>query len=160
MFPNWRALQDAYFGLDEAARRAFLTQNPALRDYWQWKREYAAANPKLAPYIMGEDSLSKAILGSGGYRGQGSSGGGSIGGNGGNIGGNGGEGYKGPPVLTRAEMRAFSPALVRQLYGYFYAGHKLGTGAQRELQRVLDMSGRDMRLGEYLEQIVKPSFRP
>ena len=51
-FPNWYALQQRYFGLPEGSqeRRSFLAKFPQLKEYWDWNREFKAANPEIQQY--------------------------------------------------------------------------------------------------------------
>ena len=45
-------LQQQYFRLQEgAARREFLRQNPILKVYWTWRRDFMLRNPDVVPYI-------------------------------------------------------------------------------------------------------------
>ena len=51
-FPNYYDLQNKYFDLAEGApRRSFLTKNPELKRYWDWRRDFLKRNPSIAPYI-------------------------------------------------------------------------------------------------------------
>ena len=78
MFPDIFETQDQYFAdEDKTRRRNFLKSHPELPAYWTWRREYAAQNVQVAPYIMSGESLAKAITGESGgssYSGGGSSG--------------------------------------------------------------------------------------
>lgn len=53
-FPNYRDLQDVYFKIDEdekAERRQYLRDNPELKQYWDWRREWLHRNPRTVPYL-------------------------------------------------------------------------------------------------------------
>jgi len=51
-FPNYYELQNKYFDLAEGtARKNFLGQNPELKQYWEWRRDFLKRNPTIAPYI-------------------------------------------------------------------------------------------------------------
>ncbi len=62
-FPNLNQLQDEYFALDKEKRSDYLKANPELAEYWEWRKQYAALYPQAASYILGDDAVSKAILG-------------------------------------------------------------------------------------------------
>jgi len=48
-FPNYTALNEAYNSLSSSAqKRAFLDQNPQLKEAWAWKDEYVKQNPSIA----------------------------------------------------------------------------------------------------------------
>jgi hypothetical protein len=52
LFPDYSDQQDAYYAISQpAGRSAYLKTNPELRQYWDWKRNYASKNPTLAPHI-------------------------------------------------------------------------------------------------------------
>ena len=51
-FPNYFDLQDKYFQLAEGApRRQYLSQNPQLGDYWDWRRDFLKRNPTIIDYV-------------------------------------------------------------------------------------------------------------
>jgi hypothetical protein len=47
-------LQSTYFQLAEGsdARRAFLSQNPELKRYWNWRYDWLMRNPDVMPYLV------------------------------------------------------------------------------------------------------------
>jgi len=51
-FPNYFDLQDKYFQLAEGTpRRQYLSQNPQLGDYWDWRRDFLKRNPTVIDYV-------------------------------------------------------------------------------------------------------------
>ena len=51
-FLNYFEQQDKYFQLAEgAARRQYLSQNPQLGQYWDWRRDYLMRNPTVVDYL-------------------------------------------------------------------------------------------------------------
>lgn len=60
-FPELDNQQDEYFALDKSGRRSYLAQHPELKQYWDWRTQYAAQNPKAAAYILGDAKVSEAI---------------------------------------------------------------------------------------------------
>lgn len=177
-FPNLEKLQNEYFALKDGAlsnvaypqtdyqkktkqplhymtaKSLYLQQHPELTKYWDWRTAYAAKFPRAAPWILSEQTLSGMISGE-------TTGGGGGGGTSTYTpysGGGGGGGYTEPPVLTNAEMKDFSPPLIRQLYAYFLSGRGLGEGAMAELQRLYKKSGRKIAFADWLDKIVRQSF--
>ena len=105
-FPGIFDTQTQYFAMQPGAqRKAFLKQHPELANYWDFKRQYAASNPKAAPYIQSEESMSKDIMG-----------------------------QQYDQALSQL-MVQFSPELKRALAGYLYANQTLTAGATQELQQ-------------------------
>ena len=54
MFPNYFDLQDTYFKISEKnkeARRKFLRDNPELKTYWDWRRDFMHRNPDVVPLL-------------------------------------------------------------------------------------------------------------
>ena len=51
LFPAYWLAQKKYFDLPYNQRKGFLKQFPELVQYWEWKREYAARNPIIAPVL-------------------------------------------------------------------------------------------------------------
>ncbi|MFZ2470641.1 MAG: hypothetical protein WAW52_01740 [Methanothrix sp.] len=50
-FPDYKAYQDQYYlQPSDAAKKAWLAQNPYLQSYWDWKDQYAVAHPEIQPY--------------------------------------------------------------------------------------------------------------
>jgi len=103
-----------------------------------------ASYPEMIPYIMSTESLAKAVLG---------------------------EKYQTPEeqmaaatpeynqdyynqdYLTTQELGEFTPALIRQIMGHFYANQQLGAGATQELHRIYDMSGRTEGYEQFMEAV-------
>ncbi|MHA2065709.1 MAG: hypothetical protein ACXABY_15135 [Candidatus Thorarchaeota archaeon] len=55
-----RDIQKKYFMLEDEAyddKDAYLLQNPILKQYWEWRRDFMLRNPDLIPYI--EDNPEK-----------------------------------------------------------------------------------------------------
>jgi hypothetical protein len=53
-FPNYKFLQDIYFGLPEepkSTRYGFLDQYPELKEYWTWKDSYLKTHPDVQAYV-------------------------------------------------------------------------------------------------------------
>lgn len=149
-------LQDAYFAAPN--RKAFLAQHPELSEYWNFREEFMKTYPQVIPYLYSVEGLKNKIFGA-------DSGGSYGGGNSSNsYSANGGGGYtsQASSSLSNSELRQFSPALVRQLYAFYLANQELGEGAQRELRRLFDASGREGRgqsFETYVDTVVRASFR-
>ena len=142
-FPDIFQIQDRYFSLPVGQRRAFRQAHPELMEYWQFQREFAAAYPKAAAYILSENSLSRSILGES------------------SSGFSSGAATKQPPrpYLTRSEVRRFSRGLVMQLYALRYRGEKLMPGARAELERIWENLGKPFgSVDEWLENAVLPTI--
>jgi hypothetical protein len=60
-YPDIEQTQKWYFALTEEQRKAYRKAHPELVQYWTWRREYAAAHPTAAAYILSEETLAKAI---------------------------------------------------------------------------------------------------
>jgi hypothetical protein len=150
-WPNLYQLQNAYFALaTPAEKKAFRISHPELPAYWEFRKNYAATYPKIAPYILSEDSLAEMILGEM-RSGSGYSGGG---------GGGSAKPKQERDYLTQREINQFSPPLLRQLYGYFQGGQELSEGAINELNRLwetFEKPGGDYRT--WLDEYVAKSFR-
>lgn len=50
-------LSETYWKLNSSGRKKFLSDNPILKYYWDWRRDFMERNPDLAPYI--EDDPNK-----------------------------------------------------------------------------------------------------
>jgi len=56
-FPHIWTVQEEYYAIeDKERRRAFRANNPALVDYWKWRRDFLHRNPELIPYIVEDPS--------------------------------------------------------------------------------------------------------
>jgi len=51
LFPNYSAIQTEYYNLPKSQRAAFLRKFPELKQYWQWKDQYAAEHPEISPIL-------------------------------------------------------------------------------------------------------------
>ncbi len=51
MFGDYYKLQNDYYALPSAQRKAYLAKNPALKQYWDWRRDFMTKNPDLVPYL-------------------------------------------------------------------------------------------------------------
>lgn len=149
-FPNVYALQDHYYALPSNQRAAFLAANPALSQYWEFRREFMRQYPQMIPYLYSVEGLANKVLGDN-YSSAGS----------GDYNGGGQyptrQSYSGASAnqgVSYAEMRKFTAALIRQLYSYFLGGIALTDGARRELALY---AGGDVEA--YLERL-RPSFTP
>jgi hypothetical protein len=112
LFPDVMNMQDYYYSLtDKGQRREFLRAYPQLAQYWDWRRQMAAAYPNAAPYIMSDQSLQNAIL------------------------------NNEAPVITAAELEQFSPYLVRSLAANIYSGETIRDAAWMELEQIWQAKG-------------------
>jgi hypothetical protein len=107
MFPDIFNIQDAYFDKRSSeAKRGYLKKHPELIAYWEWQRGVMQQNPEIIPYIKSVESIARSVLG---------------------------EDYielEGGQALTQQEvMRYIPPALMRTLYGYYFASDELGAGS-------------------------------
>lgn len=51
-FENFYDLQSGYYELPKgSARKAYLRENPDLKEYWDWRRKFMEDNPDLVPYL-------------------------------------------------------------------------------------------------------------
>lgn len=144
LFPNIFEIQNRYFELPPSQRRAFRQAHPELQKYWEFQREFAAAYPKAAPYILTEDSLARSILGESGAMPSSS-----------------GKYGEAParPYLTTREVRMFSRGLIMQLYALRYRNEKLLPGAQAELEMVWEQLGKPFgSVDEWLANAVMPTL--
>jgi len=53
-FPNWYALQSAYYNAPPAQRPAFMAQFPELKEYWDWNSQYKQQHPEVAQYTASQ----------------------------------------------------------------------------------------------------------
>lgn len=115
-FPNIYDTQSAYFDITNSSQKKnYLKQHPELTAYWDFRREYAAAYPQAAPYILSDESLAKYILGE-----------------------------DRSPQTQEVNIPAeqdFDPALLRLLASYYYNGRELPSGARAELNRLWKNAG-------------------
>lgn len=51
LFPTYSAIQTEYYNLPKSKRAAFLRKFPELKQYWQWKDQYATEHPEIAPIL-------------------------------------------------------------------------------------------------------------
>ncbi len=61
MFPDVYSAQDEYFDLPKNKRKAYLTQHPELKAYWDWQRAYLTNNPDMIPYIKSTEQIAEAM---------------------------------------------------------------------------------------------------
>ena len=62
MFPDVGKLQDGYYDLPAgAARRAYLSKNPQLKEYWDWQREFLTTYPEMIPFVKSTESIANAM---------------------------------------------------------------------------------------------------
>lgn len=50
-YPEYYDLQSQYYGLPKNQRKQFLSKNPQLREYWDFRYQFFRDNPDLVPYI-------------------------------------------------------------------------------------------------------------
>jgi hypothetical protein len=148
-FPGIFDKQDEYFSLPEksAERKAYLEANPDLPAYWDWRKQYMAQYPDMIPYLMSTESLAQKVLGAD-YQPQ-------------TVSAPMPEytqEYNNPEYLSDQELGEFTPALIRQVMGHFYANQQIGSGAQKELRRIYNMSGRKMSFDEWIDVVIKNTF--
>lgn len=55
MFEGWRDLQNQYYELPKSKRKAFLNQNPELRQYWDYRKQFFRDNPDIVPYLTDDE---------------------------------------------------------------------------------------------------------
>lgn len=120
-FPNIYETQSQYYELPAGtARKNFLKKHPELQEYWDTRTQWAAQMPTAAPYILGEESLSKRIAGDNAVI------------------------YNNKPAqiqVTAQDLEGFDPALTRQLFGWAFSGQLLTNGAMNELKRQWRLAG-------------------
>ena len=160
-YPNIFDLQDQYFQLSSTQRKAFLKSHPDLPEYWDWRKQMAAAFPKASPYILSEESLAAEILDDDYVSYSSSNSGGYVGGNSGTptySDGRPATGYH-PPYLTSSELKRFGSPLVMQLMARFYRNEKLMPGAYREITAIWEQLGKPFgNLEDFIEYAVKPTI--
>lgn len=60
-FPNFFELQEGYYALPKDKRGAYLAQNPTLKAYWDWRRDFMQRNPQAVKYLTdNEEQLQEA----------------------------------------------------------------------------------------------------
>jgi len=130
LFPGIDQMQNEYYSIrDKEERSAYLRTHPALREYWDWRKAMAAANPKAAPYILSDQALANAIL------------------------------YNQAPGLSQETLQKISPTTLRQLYAMFYSGDALRAGAYAELMELWESLDRPYgSLQAWIGQEVRPSL--
>lgn len=127
LFPNIDQVQEAYF--NAADQKAYLKQHPELREYWDWRKAMAGANPKAAPYILSDQALQKAIM------------------------------NNKSPEVSQEIMAKMSPNLVKQLLASFYAKESLRAGAVEELQDLWEEAGQPYgSLDTWIVKAIKPTL--
>lgn len=132
LFPGVFDVQDHYFAIqDKDEKRAYLAKHPELKRYWSWRRQYAAANVKIAPYILGEESLAQYILGDEGKT------------------------LTHPPFLSDAEFEQLPPELLRALAAHIYAGRPLGKGALAEIEAMRRELAPGLDIDSFIEMYLK-----
>jgi hypothetical protein len=51
-YPDFYTLQNGYYANEtKGARATYLKQNPELKQYWDWRRDFMTKNPDLVPYL-------------------------------------------------------------------------------------------------------------
>ena len=124
LFPDIYSIQNHYFSLTNSnEKKAYLKDKPELTEYWDYRREYAAAYPQAAPYILSDESLAKYILGED-YRGSSTT----------------KQTMTSKPIEVPAP-ESLDPALLRLLASYFFGGRELTSGARAELDRLWKAAG-------------------
>lgn len=53
-FPNYYEQQQGYYALPKSERTSYLLQNPELKAYWDWKRDWYDSYPQYKPIFNGE----------------------------------------------------------------------------------------------------------
>jgi len=129
LFPGIDDVQSQYYAQPEASRKAWLKQHPELSGYWEWKRQFTAAYPKAAAWIMSEQSMSNAVLG-----------------------------YS-TPAFDPSITGAFSPELSSALLRYVYNGEAFSSGAMMELERVWKENGQPGGTFEAWISLMKDYFK-
>jgi hypothetical protein len=131
-FPGVFELQDAYFRLvNTKDKDAFLTQNPTLTQYWDWRRSFLTQYPNMIPYVVSEASLAESVLGVNPYN-------------------------QAVATVAPIDLGKYSPALLRQLLGYFMANQELTAGALALLRYDYINSGSTLTFDEWMNLAVKP----
>jgi len=133
-FPNIYDTQSAYFNIANTnAKKNYLKQHPELPAYWDFRREYSAAYPQAAPYILSDESLAKSILGEDRYINS---------------------------TVQEVDRTQFDDALLRLLASYYYGGRPLTSGARAELTRLWDNAGKPAGTMEnWLNAYVWPTIK-
>jgi len=128
LFPGIDQIQEGYFNAEDT--KAYMKQYPQLGEYWDWRKAMAAQSPKLAPYILSDAALSKAIL------------------------------EPDPTnMLTQEELAQFSPTTIKHLYAYFYSKEPLRAGPMAELDEIWQGMGRPYgTLKKWINGQVRPSL--
>lgn len=63
LYPDWFDMQSEYYDLDTSRRKSYLNQNPELKQYWDYRRDWMKKNPDLVKYLTDDKkALAKAEL--------------------------------------------------------------------------------------------------
>lgn len=134
-FPNIYETQTRYFAIEDSKqKKAFLQANPRLTAYWDYKRQFAAANPQAAPYVMSDESLARSILGQ--------------------------DYVDTTDVSYYPDVQQLDPEVLRLLATYFYSGKQLSSGARMELNSLWKELGKPAgSLENWLNGYVRPALK-
>lgn len=126
-FAGIDALQEAYFNLQDAAeRKQFRKENPQLETYWEWRKRFAAEDPRAAPYILSNQTLGNAILG--------------------NL---------APRFDVQETIAKFSPQLARQFMANMLLGEVFTPGVKTEIERLWREAGKPTKTVEEFIDLLK-----
>jgi hypothetical protein len=53
-FPQYYELEQGYYNLPKSDRARYLSANPQLREYWNWKDAWSETHPELEPIFKGQ----------------------------------------------------------------------------------------------------------
>lgn len=53
-FPNYYEQEQGYYNLPKSERAKYLSANPQLREYWNWKDSWSETHPELVPIFKGQ----------------------------------------------------------------------------------------------------------
>jgi hypothetical protein len=53
-FGNYYELEQGYYALPKSQRGSYLLENPELKAYWDWKKDWFKAYPDLVPILKGQ----------------------------------------------------------------------------------------------------------
>lgn len=58
-FPDFSTMQNKYYSLNEEGKKKYLKQNPGLKEYWDFRRQWMTKNPDLVRFLTDDEKQLK-----------------------------------------------------------------------------------------------------